>query len=286
MTNQELKELFDLLERAGMNPQLCDTPVRYYENCVPAGVPADLGDVAEGDCIMLPRSLVGLQPTFIITVRGNSMRDAGIMEGDQLQVQMDVVVDDGDIVMASINGGECTVKALYTDEDGQRWLVPRNEAFEAILLTEDMDVRIVGKVVGHIKAAPRVSYRDCQSAVRRTRSKGGGKEPEVSRRQVEEAVMAVAPHVENGRQWYAVYRKLVDRKAVGKDDYSGFVKMVTGLVPEHGHLPVERELRRMAVQSFAKPVALWEPDDAPVSGGRFYDYLRIARLTAEKLQER
>ena len=41
-TNQELKALFDLLERAGMNPQLCDTPVRYYENCVPAGNLANL----------------------------------------------------------------------------------------------------------------------------------------------------------------------------------------------------------------------------------------------------
>ena len=39
MTNQELKELFEQLERAGMNPQLCDTPVPLYENCVQGGIP-------------------------------------------------------------------------------------------------------------------------------------------------------------------------------------------------------------------------------------------------------
>ena len=38
MTKQELKEVFDLLERSGMDPQLCDTPVPCYENEVPAGI--------------------------------------------------------------------------------------------------------------------------------------------------------------------------------------------------------------------------------------------------------
>ena len=46
MTNRELKELFEQLERAGMNPQLCDTPVPLYKNEVLAGSPTEPGDEA------------------------------------------------------------------------------------------------------------------------------------------------------------------------------------------------------------------------------------------------
>jgi len=56
-------------------------------------------------------------------------------------------------------------------------------------------------------------------------------------------------------------------------------------MPGHGHLPVASELRRMAVQTFRKSPTLWERGDAPVSGQRFDDYLRIANLTAEKLRK-
>ena len=56
MTEQELKEVFELMERSGMTPQLCDTPVPYYENEVPAGIPIDLGDIVKGGYIMQPRS--------------------------------------------------------------------------------------------------------------------------------------------------------------------------------------------------------------------------------------
>ena len=283
-TNQELKELFEQLVKAGMRPMLCDTPVPLYENCVPAGIPTEPGDVVEGDYLMLPRSLVGLQPTFIITVRGNSMRDAGIADGDRVQVQMDTRISDGDVVMACVNGGECTLKAFCTDEQGQRWLVPRNEAFEPILLTEEMNVRIIGKVVGHMTDAPRVAYRDCLKTIRR--AQGGDKEREdkVSRQRVEEAVRMAAPQVKYGRQWYAVYRAMVDCKAVVNGDYAGFVELLREVVPEHAHLPRVIELQRVAVQSFSKPVVLWERSNAPVSGQRYDDYLRIARMVGDMLK--
>ena len=279
MTEQELKELFDLLEKAGMNPQLCDTPVRYFDNDVKAGIPTEPGDVVQGEYLMLPRSLVGWNLTFVVNVRGDSMREAGISDGDRVQVQTDVEVRDGDIVLASIDG-KCTIKAFYTDEQGQKWLVPRNDEYEAILLTEDMNVNIVGKIIGHIKDAPRVSYSECMKTIKRTREAGRAA---VSRQCVEMAVKAVAGQVAHGRQWYAVYRAMADRGAVSDGDYAGFARLVAELVPEHNRLPMAGELRRMAVQSFSRPVALWNPKDAPVTGQRFDDYLRIAQMTAEKM---
>ena len=89
--------------------------------------------------------------------------------------------------------------------------------------------------------------------------------------------------VKNGRQWYAVYRSMVDMGALCEGEYSAFCDKVAKLLPEHGHLPTVGELKRMAVQSFRKRVALWKKGDAPVTGQRFDDYLRIANLTAEKL---
>ena len=280
MNEQQLKEIFELLEKSGFNPMLCDTPVPYFENGVKAGIPADPGDIVKGDYVMLPRKLVGWRPVFVVNVKGDSMRDAGFSAGDRLQVQVVEEVDDGDIVVASIDG-DFTVKAFCTDEQGQRWLVPCNDEYDAILLTEEMNVSIIGKVVGHTKEMPRATYRNCIKAIKRTQ-RGGNSKTVISRQRIEETIRVVAQHVENKRQWYAVYRAMLDRNAIG-DDYYGFVELVTGLVPEHGHQPVVAELRRIAVQSFRKPVALWNRDDAPVAGQRYDDYLRIARLTGEML---
>ena len=273
MNEQQLKEIFEELEKAGMNPQLCDTPVPYYENEVPAGIPTDPGDIVKGEYITLPRELLKWDAVFIVKVKGDSMRDAGILPGDKLQVQVDAIVEDGDIVVASIDG-ELTIKVFYTDEQGQQWLVPRNSAYKPILLKEEMNVRLVGKVVRCMKESLRMPFRDCAAAVRQALA---AEQPAVGSECVKEAVRAAAPQVENGRQWYAVYRAMVDRGAVGEGEYSGFVAMVTDLVPDHRHLPKAPELRRMAVQSFAKPVRLWNTDDAPVKGQRFDDYLRIAK---------
>ena len=281
MSEKELQEIFELLEKSGMNPLLCDTPVPVYENIVPAGIPIDPGDAVMGDYILFPRDLAKWDPIFLITVQGDSMRGVGIMTGDQLQVQMDATIHDGDIVLASIDG-ECTVKTYYTDEFGDPWLVPHNEKCDAIPLTGRTDVRFYGKVVGCLKDAPRGSSRDCMDAIRRTRN--GSKQPkEITPERIENAVKTVAIHVEYARQWYAVYRALLDHKAVSEGDFEGFEELVRKTVPDHPRLPKATELGRIAVQSFRKPVSRWDRDNAPVSGGRFLAYLRIAQMTADIL---
>ena len=52
MTEQELQELFQLLEAQGLRPELYDTPVPYYDNRVPCGTPHDLGDVVPDGYMM------------------------------------------------------------------------------------------------------------------------------------------------------------------------------------------------------------------------------------------
>ena len=76
---------------------------------------------------------------------------------------------------------------------------------------------------------------------------------------------------------------MVDKGVYGKNDFDAFVWQVHEAVPTHAHLPTGKELRRMAVDSFAKPVSLWMPHKAPVSGKRFEDYLQLATLTYQCL---
>lgn len=52
-------------------------------------------------------------------------------------------------------------------------------------------------------------------------------------------------------------------------------------VPDHSHLPVVGELRRMEVQSFRRCVEMWDEADSPVTGARYEAYLQLARATAE-----
>lgn len=275
---QELNEWFGLLEGSGMNPSLCDTPVPYTEQMVRAGIPSMPGDPRPGEYVMMPRELVGCCPMFLIDVIGDSMSDVGIMPGDRLRVQMDVKVEDGDIVIACVDG-ECTVKAYLRDGDGRRWLVPRNDKYRPLLLTEEMDVRILGRVVEHIRQAPRVSYNELVRSIRQARPAASLSPSEMEQR-VMDIIREVAHMVKCRRHWYAVYRPLLDCGLLGQDAYMRFSELVRRSVPDHTQLPSRDNLRRMAVQSFARPIAKWDPQDAPVSGVRFEEYLAIARATA------
>ena len=100
-------------------------------------------------------------------------------------------------------------------------------------------------------------------------------------RRVRSVVQEVAPRVMQKRQWYAVYRALMDLRVWKGDAYAEFVQCVCDAVPEHEHLPSVPELRRMEVLSFARPVASWDSGRAPVTGVRFDAYLQIARATTE-----
>lgn len=106
---------------------------------------------------------------------------------------------------------------------------------------------------------------------------------EIPHYKVAEVIRKMSVKISNTRQWYAVFRPMVDKGVYDRNDYDAFVWQVHEVVPEHAHLPTVTELRRMAVDSFAKPVSLWLPHKAPVSGKRFEDYLHLANLTHQCL---
>ena len=117
------------------------------ENQVPV-----VGNVAAGspilaeenitDTISLPTDIVGDAPSFLLSVRGESMIEAGINDGDYVVVKEQPVANNGDIVVAIIDDG-ATVKRFYKESDHIR-LQPENSAMEPIITT---DCSIAGKVV-------------------------------------------------------------------------------------------------------------------------------------------
>ncbi len=280
MTSQDLKELFQLLEAQGWQPLVCDTAVPFYESPVVCGEPMGIGDIVE-ETRMLPKEFLSMQPEFIVTVKGDSMKDAGIVEGDAVKVETGVSIHDGDIVLVMLDG-EFTLKCYCEDEDGTPWLVPQNPAYEPFSLKETQNVWILGRVSKVIKQMPRINYRSCMKLIKK--AKAGQPEPkEISQLQVSRAIREVAQSVTVARQWYAVYRTMADLCIVGEGDFDTFIEMVKTEVPRHPNLPTRTELQRMAVDSFAKPVALWRVGNAPVQGKRYNDYMTIAQQTKELL---
>ena len=283
MNEEELRKTLELLSQAGMEVMLCDTRVPRSSIGVKCGVPTLPGDFNWEDCMMLPKALVGMHPEIFVPAIGDSMTGANFEEGDLLRVQLGVSAQDGDNVLAWIDGS-CTVKTFFQDDEGLQWLVPQNEAYDAILLTGEYDVHILGRVVGVEKQSPRASFRECRKYVNRAKTKMKMAHL-LSPEQVDAVIRRVADEVRNSRQWYAVYRAIADQQQLAEGSMTSFCERLARVVPDHPHLPNPRELQRMAVQSFSKPVALWTPTNAPVSGLRYADYLRIAQLTSRLLTD-
>lgn len=280
MNEEELKEVFKDLEEQGWEPQLCDTPVPYFENAVMCGNPADVGDLIWG-MEMYPKDFFDNENEFMVTVRGDSMKDVNITEGDKVIVRATKSFQDGDILVVLIDG-DYTLKSFCKDEEGRPWLIPQNAAYMAFPLNETQNVRVRGVVIEVIKSKPRVAFRSCMKEINRARA-ASTEVKTISPQQVSQAIREVAPMINIKRKWYAVYRAMADLKIMKESDYETFIEMVKKEVPQHKALPTLMEMQRIALQSFIKPVSLWRPQNAPVKGKRFKEYLEIAQRTIELL---
>jgi repressor LexA len=114
-----------------------------------------VGDVAAGTDVLahenveellpLPADFTGEGPVFMLRVRGDSMVEAGILDGDLAVVRQTAEVRKGDVVVAGIPGEEATVKT-FTRRGNRVVLLPANAAYQPIEL-DPSDVRVYGKVV-------------------------------------------------------------------------------------------------------------------------------------------
>ncbi len=146
-------EKVGLLRRDPTKPRALEVLVDKAKQAVaPGGLPL-VGQVAAGEPMLaeenieeyvtVPGIAGGDQGEFILRIKGDSMKDIGILEGDHVVVRKQDTAADGEIVVALV-GDEATVKRFFRESDHVR-LQPENEALEPIRVR---DVEILGRVVG------------------------------------------------------------------------------------------------------------------------------------------
>ena len=146
-------EKVGLLRRDPTKPRALEILVDKAKQVVsPSGLPI-VGQVAAGEPMLaeenieeyvpVPTIAGGDEGEFLLRVKGDSMKDVGILEGDHVVVRRQDTASDGEIVVALVDE-EATVKRFFKEKDHVR-LQPENEALEPILVR---DVEVLGRVVG------------------------------------------------------------------------------------------------------------------------------------------
>jgi repressor LexA len=145
-------EKVGVLRRDPTKPRAMEILDKAKKAVVPAGLPL-VGRVAAGqpiladenieDYVEVPQIAGGDDGEYVLKVQGDSMKNAGILEGDYVVVHTTETARNGEIVVALL-GEEATVKRFYKEKDHVR-LQPENEALEPI---RTRDVQVLGRVVG------------------------------------------------------------------------------------------------------------------------------------------
>ncbi|HQZ15548.1 MAG TPA: transcriptional repressor LexA [Vicinamibacteria bacterium] len=121
---------------------------------VAAGVPIEA--ISNPDTISIPADWLGRGERFALRVRGDSMIDAHIEDGDVVVVERKEVARDGDTVIALVDDAEATLKIFRSQADGRVRLEPRNESLKPMVFDAGR-VRIQGTVVGVLRRYDRRS---------------------------------------------------------------------------------------------------------------------------------
>jgi repressor LexA len=117
-----------------------------------------VGDIAAGSPILaeedieeiypLPTELVGQEPVFMLRIRGDSMMNVGIYDGDYVVVQKQQTARNGQVVAALIDGEEATIKTFHRSDTAVT-LTPENDAYEPMIFSDG--VEILGVVVAVLR---------------------------------------------------------------------------------------------------------------------------------------
>jgi repressor LexA len=152
-------EKLGLIRRDPTKPralELLDRAVDGMRSIVSSGLPL-VGQVAAGqpllaeenieEYVATPSAAGGEQGEYLLRIRGDSMKNAGILDGDLVVVRPQETARDGEIIVALV-GEEATCKRFFREPDHIR-LQPENETMEPIIVR---DVSVLGRVVGLMRS--------------------------------------------------------------------------------------------------------------------------------------
>ncbi len=147
-------EKIGLLKRDPSKPRAIEVLVEKAKRAVRGGGLPIVGVVAAGEPMLaeenieeyveVPDVIGGEDGDFILRVKGDSMKDVGILAGDYVVVRSEDTATDGEIVVALVGDEEATVKRFFR-ENGRVRLQPENKAFKPI---RTKDAKVLGTVVG------------------------------------------------------------------------------------------------------------------------------------------
>ncbi len=125
-------------------------PVPLLGRLLPAGFPSPADDYLDGE-IDLSRHLIERPAaTFLMRVSGESMRGAGILDGDLVVVDRSVEARPGHVVVAVVHG-EMTIKRLRRLADGRALLKAEHPGYPSIIVGEEHPAEVWGVVVGCVR---------------------------------------------------------------------------------------------------------------------------------------
>jgi repressor LexA len=115
---------------------------------VAAGTPIEAVEASE--TIFVPEDMVGRKETYVLQVKGDSMIDEQIRDGDYVIVENRKTARDGEMVIALLEGDRVTLKKLYREGGGKVRLQPANARMKPIHVDQD-DLRVQGVVIGVLR---------------------------------------------------------------------------------------------------------------------------------------
>ncbi len=147
-------ESLGVLKRDPTKPRAMEVLVERAKRAVrPTGLPL-VGNVAAGEPLLaeenieeylqVPDVIGGEDGDYVLRVRGDSMVDVGILDGDFVVVRQGEAASTGEIVVALVGDDEATVKRFFREKDQVR-LQPENKSMKPI---KTRDARVLGRVVG------------------------------------------------------------------------------------------------------------------------------------------
>ena len=125
--------------------------IPFYEDSVPAGFPSPGIDDSKHKVDFNSLLVEHPHASYVVKVKGESMIDAGIFDGDMVIVDRSLPVNENDIVIAQINDG-FTIKYYQKDKQGKPYLRPANKDFENIVPVDELVIYgVVSSIIRKIK---------------------------------------------------------------------------------------------------------------------------------------
>lgn len=131
-------------QKINYNTQGVELPILGY---IAAGQPIMAYTDPDASIKVSPAMISGKKRSYVLQVKGDSMIEEGILDGDHVIIEEQSIVNDGDIVVALLDNGLATLKRFFKEPDRIR-LEPANSTMQPIYVT---DVKIQGKCVGVIR---------------------------------------------------------------------------------------------------------------------------------------